>query len=123
MNWSGGTQAPFASYSTSQIELDARNSAIGTQHEVQVGAQTVQLLGLASNPQIEPNATASNTVFTIGHSVSGTFENFNTFSAFITQLQSELTGNVLATGFSATGQYTSSSYTFTASSASIILDN
>jgi hypothetical protein len=123
MNWSGGTQAPFASYSTSQIELAANNSAIGTQHLVQVGAQTVQLLGLASNPLIEPNATASNTVFTIGHSASGTFENFNTFSAFITQLQAELTGNALATSFTATGQYTSSSYTFTASSATIILNN
>jgi len=123
LDWSGGTAAPFASYSTSEIVLDARNSAIGTRHEIQIGAQTVQLLGIASDPQIVPNATATNTVYTIGHSVSGTFENFNTFSAFITQLQTELTGNVLATGLTAAGQYTSNSYSFSATSLTLILDN
>jgi hypothetical protein len=123
MDYGAGTPAPFASYSTSQIDLDARNSAVGARHEIQIGAQTVNIVGIASDPLIVPNATATNTVFTIGHAVSGTFENFDTYSAFITQLQTELNGNVLATGISAAGQYTTATYTFSASSITLLLNN
>jgi hypothetical protein len=59
----------------------------------------------------------------IGHALSGTFENFDTYSAFVTQLQTELNGNVLATGVTAVGQYTSSTYTFSASSITLFLNN
>jgi hypothetical protein len=123
VDWGVGTPAPFASYDTSQIELDARNSAITSRHEIQIGAQIVDIVGIASDPLLVPNATATNTVFTIGHSVSGTFENFNTYSAFITQLQTELNGTIFATGLTALGQYTTSNYTFSASSITLFLNN
>jgi hypothetical protein len=123
LNWGGGTPAPFASYSTGQITVDASNRSIGTQHEIQVGAQTINIVGIASDPQIVPNATSSNTVFTIGHAVSGTFENFVTFAAFITQLQGELNGSVLATGMTAIGPYTTTSYTQSASSITLFLND
>jgi len=123
LNWGGGTPAPFASYSTGQITVDASNRSIGTQHEIQVGAQTINIVGIASDPQIVPSATSSNTVFTIGHAVSGTFENFVTFAAFITQLQGELNGSVLATGMTAIGPYTTTSYTQSASSITLFLND
>jgi hypothetical protein len=122
VDWKGGTAAPFASYSTSTIVLDARNSAIGTRHMVQVGGQTVNIVGIAQDPQIVANSSG-NTVFTIGHSVSGSFESFNTYSAFIAQLQLELTGSVLATGITAAGQYTANNYSFSASSITLTLEN
>ena len=123
VDWNGGTPAPFASYSTSTIVLDARNNAIGARHEIQIGGQTVNIVGIAQDPQIVPNASATNTVFTIGHAVSGSFESFNTYSAFITQLQKELTGSVLATGITAVGQYTANNYSFSASSVTLFLEN
>lgn len=83
---------------------------------------TVDIVGIQSDPIIVPNASATNTVFTIGHALSGT-ENFDTYSAFVTQLQTELNGNVLATGVTAVGQYTSSTYTFSASSITLFLNN
>ena len=118
-----GTAAPFASYSTSTIVLDARNAAIGARHEIQVGGQIVNIVGIAQDPSIVPSTTASNMVFTIGHSVTGSFESFNTYSAFITELQTELTGSILATGITAVGQYTSNGYSFSASSITITLAN
>ena len=121
-DWSG-TPAPFASYDSSQMVLNARNSSISGRNLIQIGAQTVQILGIASNPIIIPNATATNAVFTIGHAASGTFENFNTYSAFITQLQLELNGSVLALGITAQGQYTATSYTFSASGITLLLNN
>jgi hypothetical protein len=123
LDWGGGTPAPFASYSTGQITIDARNSSIGAQHEIQVGAQTINIVGIASDPQIVPNGTSSNTVFTIGHAVSGTFENFITFAAFISQLQLELNGSVLATGMTAIGPYTTTTYSQSASNITIFLND
>ena len=121
LDWTG-TTAPFAAYSTSQIQLAATSAGVGARHLIQVGAQTFNLLSI-SDVYIVPSETNSNLVFTIGHSVSGTCESFNTFSAFITQLQTELTGSVVATGITATGPYTSSTYTLSASSITLFLDN
>ncbi|MGP8098538.1 MAG: beta strand repeat-containing protein [Steroidobacteraceae bacterium] len=123
LDWSGGTPAPFASYNSSQIVLDSLNGSIGARHEIDIGAQTVNIVGIASNPVIVPNATDTNTVYTIGHSTSGTFENFVTFSTFITQLQTELNGTTLVTGITAQGQYTTNTYTFSASTITLFLDN
>ena len=123
LDFGAGTSAPFASYDTTQIVLNAGNGSIGARHEIEIGAQTINILGIASNPLIVPNSTSTNTVFTIGHTVSGSYENFVSFSAFITQLQSELNGSVLATGITALGQYTISSYTFSASSLTLLLND
>jgi hypothetical protein len=122
MDWTG-TSTPFASINTAQILLDSKNTDVGTRHTIQIGAQTFNIIGIGSDPIIEPSNSGTNTVFTIGHSVSGSYENFNTFSSFITQLQSELAGSVVATGMTAVGQYASSSYTFSASSITLFLDN
>jgi hypothetical protein len=123
MDYGAGTPAPFVSYSTTEIELDARNSAVGARHEIQIGAQVVNIVGIASDPLIVPNSSSSNTIFTIGHAVSGTFENFDTYSAFITQLQTELNGEVLVTGVTAQGQYTTTSYSLSASGITLFLNN
>ncbi|MGO9715600.1 MAG: DUF4382 domain-containing protein [Steroidobacteraceae bacterium] len=123
LDWSGGTPAPFASYDTSQITVDARNSSIGARHVIQDGAQVTDIIGIASDPVIVPSTTGANTVFTIGHSLSGTFESFVTFAAFITQLQTELNGSVLATGMTAIGPYTTTTYTQGASSITIFLND
>jgi hypothetical protein len=122
IDWTG-TTAPFASYTTAQIQLDAQNTEIGTRHTIQIGGQSFDIVGIGTDPTIIPSSTATNTVFTIGHSVSRSYESFNTFSDFITRLQTELTGSVVATGLTAVGQYTSSSYSFSASSITLFLDN
>jgi hypothetical protein len=125
LDWSGGTTTPFATYDTSGIDVDIANVGIGLRHEIQVGAQLINLIGLSSDPLIVPSTTTAtpNAVFTIGHSVSSTTESFDTFAAFITQVQSELNGSVLATGVTAVGQYSASTFTLTASSITLFLDN
>jgi hypothetical protein len=125
LDWSAGTTTPFAAFNSSGIDVDIANVGIGVRHEIQVGAQLINLLTLSSDPQIVPSTTTAtpNAVFTIGHSLSSTTENFDTFIAFITQVQSELNGSVLATGVTAVGQYSSSSFTLTASSITLFLDN
>jgi hypothetical protein len=122
VDWSGGAASPFSSFDTSSIVLDPASSNFGSRHEILIGSQLVNLVGLASNPTITPG-TSSAGVFSIGHVVSSTVENFETYSTFITQLQTELNGTTLATGMTAIGQYTASSFAFTATSITIFLNN
>jgi hypothetical protein len=123
VDWSGGTAAPFTSSDASGITLDVHNTGIGLRHQIQVGSQIIDLTGLSSDPVIAPNSTGSPTLFSIGHATSFTSESFNTYNAFITQLQSELTGGTLATGMTAVGQYTVSTFAFSATSITLFLNN
>ena len=99
------------------------NASIGTRDLIQVGAESINIVSMSSDPLIVPSTTVSTLVFSIGHGASGTVENFITFDAFITTLTSELNGSVLVTGVTALGQYTSSSYTFSATSITVVLNN
>jgi hypothetical protein len=121
VDWSGGTAAPFTTFDDTSIDLNVSLS-FGPRHQIQIGSQIINIVGLSSDPLISPS-TASTTVFSIGHSGSSTVESFNTYGAFITQLQSELNGVTLATGMTAIGQYTASTSAFSATSITLFLNN
>jgi hypothetical protein len=123
VDWSAGAAAPFVSLDGSSIDVNIRNPGIGPRHQIQVGAQTTNLAGLSSDPLIVPNSTSSAAIFTIGHAASSTMESFDTYAAFIAQVQAELNGTTLATGLTATGQYTASTSTLTADSITLFLNN
>lgn len=123
IDWSGGTVAPFAVFNSSEIDVNVSSALIGPRAFIQVGAQALNALRLGSDPLIIPDQTNSNTVYTIGHAVSGTFENFVSFASFITQLQTELNGSVLVTGITALGPYTSSTFTLSAASITLFLND
>jgi hypothetical protein len=121
IDWAGGTAAPFTSFDSTSIVLNAEGN-FGARHLIQVGSQTTNLAGLSSNPTITPGSAAA-LVFSIGHASSSSVESFNTYDAFVTQLQSELNGTTLATGMTATGQYTASTLAFSASSITLFLND
>jgi hypothetical protein len=123
VDYGSGTSAPFTIYNSAEIDLTRTNASVGTRHLIQVGAESINIEGMSSDPLIVPSTTVSTLVFAIGHSSSGTVENFITYNAFITALTSELNGSVLVTGVTALGQYTSSGYTFTATCITVVLNN
>jgi hypothetical protein len=122
VDWGAGTATPFTSYDSTAIDLDVHNSSIGTRHQITQGALSVNLAGLASDPLIEPDSTASNVLFAIGHAASASIESFDTYAAFIAQLQTELSGTK-ALGFTAGGVYSASSLTLTATRITVLLAN
>jgi hypothetical protein len=122
-DYGSGTPAPFTTYNASELDLTRSNASIGTRHWIQVGAESIDIAGMSSDPLIVPSSTVPTLVFSIGHMASGTVENFITYVAFINSLTNELNGSVLVTNVTALGQYTSSSYTFTATSITVILNN
>jgi hypothetical protein len=123
VDYGSGTAAPFTTYTSSGIDLTRTNASIGPRHLIQVGAESINIVSMSSDPLIAPSTTASTLVFSIGHTASGTVENFITYDAFITTLTSELNGSVLVTGVTALGQYTSSSFAFNATSITVALNN
>jgi hypothetical protein len=122
VDYGSGTAVPFTTYNSSGIDLTRTNASIGTRHLIQVGAESINIVSMSSDPLIAPS-TVSTLVFSIGHTASGTVENFITYDAFVTTLTSELNGSVLVTGVTALGQYTSSSFAFNATSITVVLNN
>ncbi len=123
VDWGVGTAAPFVTYDGSAMALDIRNSSIGRRHQIQVGPESIDILGLSSDPLIVPDPAASPPRFAIGHGATSTVENFNTYSAFITQLQAELNGTNPATGMIVAGQYIASIFTLSATSITVSLNH
>jgi hypothetical protein len=121
VNWGGGTATPFNSLSSSEIDLLRNNSSIGSQHLIQIGPQSIDFTQLPSDPLIVPSSSTTSVVYAIGHTSTSTIDNFNTFSDFITALQSELNGTTLATGMTVEGVYTTTSYTLTATNVTVYL--
>jgi hypothetical protein len=123
VDWGAGTAAPFTTFNSSAITLDVLNSSIGLRHQIQIGSEIVDLVGLASDPVIAPATTSSAVIFAIAHAASSTVESFDSYAAFITQLQTELNGAILATGFTVIGQYTPLTFAFSATGITISLNN
>ena len=121
VDWPAGTAAPFTTFDSSAITLDAGNSGIGGRHQIQIGAQIIDVVGLSSDPLITPG-TGTAAIYSIGHAASSSIESFNTYQAFVTQLQTELNG-ALATGVTAVGQYNVSTFTLSAASITLFLNN
>jgi len=122
VDWGTGTAAPFVSINTSALDLDVHNAALGQRHLIQIGAQVIDVSTLTQDPLISDGAATAE-LFSIGHAVSSSVENFNTYAAFITQLQTELNGTTLATGMTATGTYTASTAGFSATGITLFLNN
>jgi hypothetical protein len=123
VDWGSGTATPFITYDTSSIDLNAHNASIGARHRIMVGAQVIDIAALSSDPLIVPNPTAATTVYSIVHSLSSTIDNFNTYDAFVTQLQTQLNGTALVTGLTAVGQYTAATFSFAATSITLTFNN
>ncbi len=122
VDWGAGTATPFVQATSAEIDVNVHDPAIGTRHVIDVGAQTIDITQLASDPLIVPGASGA-TVFSIGHIASGTIQNFNTYTDFIAALQTDLNGATAATSMTAEGQYVSSSGTLTAAAITLNLND
>jgi hypothetical protein len=122
VDYGAGSAAPFSAFDTSSMGLDVLNPSIGLRHQIQIGSQIINMKGLSTDPTIAPTTSAT-TVFVIGHSASSITESFNTYTNFVTQLQTELNGTTLITGITAVGQYTPSTFAFSATSITVFLNN
>ena len=116
--WSGSTTA-FTGLTSASTSLALNLANVGWQHAIQVGPENLDLTKLPSPPAIV--ASSDQDVYTIGHAGKFQVENFNSFTAFITQLSSELTGSTGVIFVNAAGSYDSGTNTFAADSVAVLL--
>jgi hypothetical protein len=121
IDWgSAGTSTPFSALDTTEMDINVHNTGIGTRHAITVGPQVIDMLGMSTDPVVGPDASSTTFLFAIGHAVSGTVESFNTYTAFASQLQTEL-ASARALTLTAAGIYSSPS--LAATSVTIVLNN
>jgi hypothetical protein len=124
IDWgAAGTATPFMALNSADLDLDIHNAGIGQRHQIEIGAQTVDLTGLPADPLIVPDGTATTIVYAIGHASTSSVDNFNTFAAFVAALQSDLNGTTLAYNLTAEGHFSAADGTFTATVISVYLNN
>jgi hypothetical protein len=111
---------------STSLQLDLAN--VGNVHVIKVGPELLDLTKLMTAPSIAPG-TAAGEVFTIGHAGKFKVENFNTFSAFVTQLAADLSGTTMNTAGTtveavvAVGQYDTGTNVLTATRLVVLLSN
>jgi hypothetical protein len=133
--WTGtGTTAPFATLTSTGLTIDLTNPALGS-GQLRIGANTINLATLSATPNIVPGVAAPdpttalplfNPRFSVGpgadaENSSTPIASFNTFAAFVTQLNTTFATPIPATQLVARGTYDTASNTFTASSIDVVL--
>jgi len=133
--WTGtGTAAPFATLTPTGLTIDLTNAAFGS-GQLRIGAEIVDVTTLSATPNIVPAVAAPDPTtglplfmprFSVGPGaiVEATINPilaFNTFAAFVTQLNTTFAAPTPATQFVARGMYDRASNTFTASSIDVVL--
>jgi hypothetical protein len=117
--WSGSTTA-LTGLTPTSTSLTLSLTNVGWLHDVRIGPEVIDLTK-SSLPTIIVPSTTGTLNFTIGHARNFKAENFSSFSSFVTQLSSELTGTVGVIGINVSGTYDSSTNTFTATGLAILV--
>jgi hypothetical protein len=132
VDWtSAGTTAPFATLTNSGLSIDLNNANYSS-GAIRVGSESIDLKSLAASPQIIPATPIGDAglpakflpSFAIGSltttaNITGVTV-YSTFSTFVTQLPLSIVAATPALHFVATGVYSRSSNTFTASSIDVV---
>jgi hypothetical protein len=118
-----GTTMAFMGLTATSTSLQLDLAGVGNLHFIQIGPETLDLTTLATAPTIVPDTAATTDVFTIGHRGKYKTENFNTFAAFVAALTTDLTPTSTVVAVAATGQFNSTSNTFTATRIVVLIND
>jgi hypothetical protein len=113
----------FPGLMSNSTALDLSFTGVGIVHFLQTGPLHVNLLSLASPPQIVGDAMASDTAYVIGHAHARRVENYQGFGDFIAALAGDLTGTQKVLGIAASGKYDAASNTFTADRLAVLVND
>jgi hypothetical protein len=122
-----GSATAFTGLTATNTSLQLDLANVGNVHVIKIGPEILDLTKLMTPPKIAAG-TAAGEVFTIGHAGKFKVENFNTFSAFVSQLSAELSGTAMGSMGTptvevvvATGQYDTAANVFTAARLAVVL--
>ena len=123
IDWSNpGAAKPFKALSTSGLDLDATNSSIGNDHEIEMPLQKLDIKSLGTDVSIA-GAASGMTLFAINRGNGREIDNFDSFADFEGALSADLNGTTTALRLTAEGVYDVAGNTFTAQRITILLSN
>jgi len=118
-----GSTMAFTGLTATSTSLQLDLTGVDQLHFIQIGPETLDITKLATAPTIAPDTTATTDVFTIGHRGMYKTENFNTFAGFVAALTTDLTATTTVVDIAATGQFDSTSNTFTATRIAVLIND
>jgi hypothetical protein len=123
VDWgNSGTTKPFKALTAASLDLDVKNAAIGSHHEIETNPQNIDIESLATDVSIA-GAGSGMTLFSITGQHGQETRNFSSFADFETALAAALDGTTTALRLTTDGIYDASSNTFTAQRLTILLSN
>jgi hypothetical protein len=123
VDWSNpGTTKPFKSLTATALDLDGTNSSIGSDHEIEMSSQNLDIKSLGTDVSIA-GAGSNMTLFAINRGNGREVDNFGSFADFEAALAADLNGTTTALRLTAEGVYDGTSSTFTAQRITILLSN
>ena len=124
VNWAnGGVTGAFPGLTATSTALNLDLTGVGALHFLQMGPVRVNLLSLATAPQLVADAMASDTAYVIGHAHSRRTENYQAFADFIAALAGDLGGTQTVLGLAASGKYAAAGNSFTANHVAVLLND
>jgi hypothetical protein len=100
-----GLTAPFATLTGTELLISQATLEASAQDIIRIASVVLNPSTLSAGLQIDPDATALNPQFAIGHLKSRKIDSFSTFSTFVTALTTELNGSNEALQILADGPY------------------
>jgi len=123
IDWgNSGTAKPFKTLTATTLDLDVRNTAIGSHHEIEMNPQNIDIESLTTDVSIM-GAGSGMTLFSITGQHGRETRNFGSFADFEAALSADLDGTTTALRLTAEGTYDAGSDTFTAQRITILLSN
>ena len=104
------------------MSLDATNSSIGNDHEIEMLSQTVDIRSLGADVSIVGTGSAMS-LFAINRGNGREIDSFGSFADFEAALSADLSGSTTALRLTAEGTFDASNNTFTAQRITILLSN
>jgi hypothetical protein len=136
VDWTNpGTAAPFATLTDSGLTIDLTNAAFAS-GQIRIGAESIDITTLGASPQVVPLVPPPPAaglpavllpLFSAGPGASPeattvvSIDCFNSFTDFVTHMQTTLAVPTSATKFVATGLFNRATNTFTASRISVVI--
>ncbi len=136
VDWTNpGTAAPFATLTDSGLTIDLTNAAFAS-GQIRIGAENIDITTLSASPQVVPLVPPPPAaglpavllpLFSAGPGATPEattivpIECFNSFTPFVTYMQTTLAAPTSATKFVATGLFNRATNTFTASRISVVI--
>ncbi|MGO9426537.1 MAG: DUF4382 domain-containing protein [Steroidobacteraceae bacterium] len=122
VSWMTGYAMPFTTLSSTELVIGPTALKASTQEVIRIGFETSNPSTLAGGLTIQPDMSATNPYFVIGHITSWKLESFTTFGDFVAALMTDL-GTTDVIQLSARGPYTATTGMLSADDIEVLLND